>query len=64
MKIKIMLTGTPSQPLVRFSHELSAISHQLSKPLNHSQIIVATITKVDSHSTRCDLSAIKAEIAT
>jgi hypothetical protein len=39
------------------------ISYQLSKPFTHSLIIISTITKAESHSTRSDISATKAEIA-
>jgi hypothetical protein len=40
------------------------MSHQSSKPLTHCQIIIATITKAQSHSTRRELSAGKTEITT
>jgi hypothetical protein len=40
------------------------MSYQLSKPFPHSQIIIATITKAESHSTRRDIPAVKVEITT
>jgi hypothetical protein len=38
------------------------MSYQLPKPFTHSQIIIATITKAESHSTRSDLLAVEVEI--
>jgi hypothetical protein len=38
------------------------MNYQLSKPLTHSLSSIATITEAESHSTRSDLSAVKAEI--
>jgi hypothetical protein len=38
------------------------MSYQLSESFAHSLIIIATITKAESHSTRTDVSALKAEI--
>jgi hypothetical protein len=42
----------------------SLLSYQSSKPFTHSQIIIATIAKAEWHSTRSDLSAVKAGITT
>jgi hypothetical protein len=38
------------------------VSYQLSKPFTHSRIIIASITKAESRSTRCDLSAVEVKI--
>jgi hypothetical protein len=40
------------------------LRYQLLKLFAHSQSIIATITKAESHGTRSDLSAVKAEITT
>jgi hypothetical protein len=40
------------------------MSYQLSKLFDHSLIIIATISKTESHGTRCDLSAVKTQITT
>jgi hypothetical protein len=37
------------------------MNYQLSKPFTHSQSIIATMSNAESHSTRGDLSAVKAE---
>jgi hypothetical protein len=41
---------------------VSLLSYQLSKPSTHSQIIIATIKKAESHSNHNDLPAAEAEI--
>jgi hypothetical protein len=40
------------------------MSYQLSKPFTQPQIIIAAITKAESHSTRSDPPDVKAEITT
>jgi hypothetical protein len=39
------------------------MSYQLSKPFAHFQIIIATITKAESHGAHSNLPAVKVEIA-